>query len=674
MASNHAYSPRLSPSEPPSVEDCRDYLRTGRCKYGASCKFNHPPNVQSGGGMKAPMDPSEPMFPLRPTEPICQYYMKHGTCKFGQACKFHHPPQSGMKATTFLAGGNTVVLNGDAASVPQHILLNAVDSSSSSTMMLQFLPQRPEEPDCIYFLRNGRCKYGATCRYHHPVGYHQGRQGKAVETVRTAPVQIQLPAQVTSDGTVLASQLVDSSTMGSKVQYVTSLPANSATVAYTTSQTQTRIISKSNGGHVLVSESPVRRSSSNSNQYIHMSHQDVGVEYQTPVGEPLGGPMGLSQEHASSSSSIASSYETAVSSFDGNGRSEATSAPSQWTRSMRSNSTNNLHSYTNSGVRGSQVRIGSSESNLQSRNMRHRAASFGSVSEVSETGSQVYHDAMSTSSGLDRSSSLGWSGAPQSLPTHLEKGSYMIRNANDAPPGMDMHRTRSATYRSDSSSYGSGYDDGSSTHPEYMPQGMPPRKVTVSSRRQGGEGVDQGLSMMTSALLTMLDTPEEAPMKMNPASRETSSSTLHPSPPVTPRSANTLPTNDPVSLDEQLMPPSTGYARDHRAGYVYAAPSHQEDLYASRQPQQQRYAPQLSSSAPSYSQPSTSRISSFSGSSPARDEVVDSRWSPTWHQHQPHQVSHQHQENLSIGMQAPKRHHGSLGSHQETSDVGLYLP
>merc|ERR1719148_203985 len=33
---------------------------------------------------------------------------------------------------------------------------------------VQLLPQRPGEANCIYFLRNGRCKYGATCKYHHP--------------------------------------------------------------------------------------------------------------------------------------------------------------------------------------------------------------------------------------------------------------------------------------------------------------------------------------------------------------------------------------------------------------------------------------------------------------------------------------------------------------------------
>lgn len=113
---------------------CRDFLRTGRCKYGDSCKYHHPPNVQSGGGVMS-TNPSEPPFPIRPGEPPCQYFLKHGTCKFGQTCKFDHPP------------------NQKANHLPE-----------------QLLPQRPGEPDCIYFLRNGRCKYGITCKYHHPVG------------------------------------------------------------------------------------------------------------------------------------------------------------------------------------------------------------------------------------------------------------------------------------------------------------------------------------------------------------------------------------------------------------------------------------------------------------------------------------------------------------------------
>lgn len=29
-------------------------------------------------------------------------------------------------------------------------------------------PERPGEPDCQYYLRTGDCKFGSSCRYHHP--------------------------------------------------------------------------------------------------------------------------------------------------------------------------------------------------------------------------------------------------------------------------------------------------------------------------------------------------------------------------------------------------------------------------------------------------------------------------------------------------------------------------
>lgn len=127
------------------ADNCRDYLRTGRCKYGDSCKYHHPPNVLNGGGVKSPLNPGDPPFPIRPSEPPCQYFIKHGTCKFGQACKFNHPPLSPKQRSS----------SADGVSMPP---------GATETL----LPQRPMEPDCIYFLRNGRCKYGASCKYHHP--------------------------------------------------------------------------------------------------------------------------------------------------------------------------------------------------------------------------------------------------------------------------------------------------------------------------------------------------------------------------------------------------------------------------------------------------------------------------------------------------------------------------
>ncbi|XP_054793848.1 zinc finger CCCH domain-containing protein 34-like, partial [Prosopis cineraria] len=57
------------------------YMRTGSCKFGASCKYHHP---RQGGGVA--LDEKE-----------CSYYVKTGQCKFGATCKFHHPQPAGVQ-------------------------------------------------------------------------------------------------------------------------------------------------------------------------------------------------------------------------------------------------------------------------------------------------------------------------------------------------------------------------------------------------------------------------------------------------------------------------------------------------------------------------------------------------------------------------------------------------
>ena len=163
----------------PGEQDCRDFLRTGRCKYGESCKYNHPLNVESGGGL-ADGGP----LPLRPGEPVCHYFLKHGICKFGSACKFDHPSgphlEKGPGSSNNFSVGGGGTSNGRAA-VTTGGLVYVTDPITGATSV-QVLPQRPNEPDCIYFLRNGRCKYGSICKFHHPLaGPSQNT------TVRQAP-------------------------------------------------------------------------------------------------------------------------------------------------------------------------------------------------------------------------------------------------------------------------------------------------------------------------------------------------------------------------------------------------------------------------------------------------------------------------------------------------------
>ncbi|KZV26682.1 hypothetical protein F511_34726 [Dorcoceras hygrometricum] len=113
--------------------DCSYYIRTGLCRFGATCRFNHPPNRK----LAIATARMRGEYPERIGQPECQYYLKTGTCKFGSTCKFHHPI--------------------DKAGIAGRVALNVLG-----------YPLRPNEVECAYFMRNGQCKFGSTCKFHHP--------------------------------------------------------------------------------------------------------------------------------------------------------------------------------------------------------------------------------------------------------------------------------------------------------------------------------------------------------------------------------------------------------------------------------------------------------------------------------------------------------------------------
>ncbi|KAK8546699.1 hypothetical protein V6N12_027473 [Hibiscus sabdariffa] len=51
--------------------------------------------------------------------------------------------------------------------------MNPAESGSSGQMILSSTssssyPERPDQPECRYYMNNGSCKYGNDCKYHHP--------------------------------------------------------------------------------------------------------------------------------------------------------------------------------------------------------------------------------------------------------------------------------------------------------------------------------------------------------------------------------------------------------------------------------------------------------------------------------------------------------------------------
>ncbi|WOL01366.1 zinc finger CCCH domain-containing protein ZFN-like isoform X1 [Canna indica] len=119
--------------ERPGEPDCAYYIRTGLCRFGMTCKFNHPPNRM----LAVAAATIRGGYPERIGQLECQYYLKTGTCKFGATCKFHHPKEK--------------------AGIAGRVQLNILG-----------YPLRPTEKECAYYIRTGECKFGSTCKFHHP--------------------------------------------------------------------------------------------------------------------------------------------------------------------------------------------------------------------------------------------------------------------------------------------------------------------------------------------------------------------------------------------------------------------------------------------------------------------------------------------------------------------------
>lgn len=79
--------------------------------------------------------------------------MKAGKCQFGSACEFRHPKD--IYSTTEEAFGQRT---GSGA------YDNGVEQQEESVMY----PERPGEPKCAHYMRQGYCKFQMNCKYHHP--------------------------------------------------------------------------------------------------------------------------------------------------------------------------------------------------------------------------------------------------------------------------------------------------------------------------------------------------------------------------------------------------------------------------------------------------------------------------------------------------------------------------
>lgn len=201
--------------------DCQFFLKTGACKFGTTCKYHHPKDKQIA--MQVPLNVYG--LPMRQDEKPCPFYMRTWSCKFGVACKFHHPQPAGVSTALSVSGsptygyaGTSVIPSSYVGGLPTWALprtpsvpgvplqtpqgymplifspsqgmipapqrwntyLGTVNPSPSMTSnnrstgqtgftdYILHHPERPEQPECQYYMKTGRCKFGSDCKYHHP--------------------------------------------------------------------------------------------------------------------------------------------------------------------------------------------------------------------------------------------------------------------------------------------------------------------------------------------------------------------------------------------------------------------------------------------------------------------------------------------------------------------------
>ncbi|KDP28101.1 hypothetical protein JCGZ_13872 [Jatropha curcas] len=178
----------------PGEKECSYYLKTGQCKFGITCKFHHPPPAGTSMPESAPQfyqpvqSPSIPIpepyggastsLRVRPQLLPGSYVQgAYGPVLFSPGVvpipgwSHYSAPVSPVMspgAQPAVGGTSLYVSSSTPALVGTYPSPSSVAGLSSGTQKELTFPERPGEPECQYYLRTGDCKFGSSCRYHHP--------------------------------------------------------------------------------------------------------------------------------------------------------------------------------------------------------------------------------------------------------------------------------------------------------------------------------------------------------------------------------------------------------------------------------------------------------------------------------------------------------------------------
>ncbi|XP_062175061.1 zinc finger CCCH domain-containing protein 58 [Alnus glutinosa] len=182
----------------PGEKECSYYVKTGQCKFGATCKFHHPqpagiqvPAVslaQQVAAVPAPtlysdLPPSSVppqqygIVVARPPLPPGSYVqtpygpvmLPPSMVPFPGWSPYPAPISPVPSPSTQSAGQFYGITH-----LPPHAYtgnyqpLPSSARPSSSSQKEHSFPERPGQPECQYYMRTGDCKFGSSCKYHHP--------------------------------------------------------------------------------------------------------------------------------------------------------------------------------------------------------------------------------------------------------------------------------------------------------------------------------------------------------------------------------------------------------------------------------------------------------------------------------------------------------------------------
>nr|VDD53234.1 unnamed protein product [Brassica oleracea] len=179
-------------------KECSYYMRTGQCKFGLTCRFNHPVplQLQPQQQQRQPQPQLQSIYPTLQSQPMpsSQQYglvLSRPSLLPGSYLPSHYGPpmvmQPGMATypswNPYQASLTAMPSPGTQPSIGSSSVYGIAPLSTSgpaytgtylsggpplTTSTEQSFPQRPDQPECQYFMRTGDCKFGSSCRYHHP--------------------------------------------------------------------------------------------------------------------------------------------------------------------------------------------------------------------------------------------------------------------------------------------------------------------------------------------------------------------------------------------------------------------------------------------------------------------------------------------------------------------------